>query len=222
MNLDPKNYVALLNSIIRTDPSLVATLRSVLKAYLQLDPYEDLLSPMEPKLKATLLHIIQDINEIENPFTLEQEIFFLLEHLNQIDIELEGPDSPYDDEGFPTDEGKRAAAKKKVRVKAAVKTKAKVSAAKSKVKGKSRTQAKPVAKTKVKAKVKPKSTKAAAKTRSKVKKISGKVKVKPKKVAAKSTKKSKPKAKPLSGVKAKVRAKTKSTKKSKVKSKPKR
>ncbi len=46
MNLEPKNYLALLDSIIRTDPTLLDTLRSVLKAYLKLDPYEDLLEQM--------------------------------------------------------------------------------------------------------------------------------------------------------------------------------
>ncbi|MBC7660480.1 MAG: hypothetical protein H7249_12350, partial [Chitinophagaceae bacterium] len=90
MNLDPKNYVALLDSIIRTNPSLLDTIRTILKAYLKLDPYEDLLGQMPPKLQATLLYIIQDINDIENPFTLEQEVFFLLEHLNHVQHDIDG------------------------------------------------------------------------------------------------------------------------------------
>ncbi len=199
MDFEPHNFPALVASVIRADPALAEPLKDVFAAYARNEAFEERLALIDAKFHQPLRLILDDLNEIDDPTSLDQEIQVLQQAieiaLHQVAVELPVQASGRKKKAKPS---KKAASKGKK--KKAARTPAKKPAGKAKKKSKVKKSSKPVKKA---------SKKSAAKAKPKAK-AKAKAKAKP---AARS--KAKPQAKKKAAVKKKAPAKKKAKAKKK-------
>lgn len=178
MDFELHNFPALVASVVRAQPMLADHLKDIFAAYARNEALEERLALMDHKFHQPMRLILADLNEIDDPSSLDQEIQAL--H-NAIDSALAEVQTAFADEK-PRKKRKTAAKKKPTKARAAKKAKKVSKKASSKT-----------AKTSAKKKTKKKSAAKAKKTTKKTSKKSGTKKAKKtaKKSAPKKTKKAK-------------------------------
>jgi hypothetical protein len=201
MDFEPHNFPALVTSVIRSDPRLAEPLKEIFAAYARSEDLEEIWARIDSKFHQSLRLILDDLNEIDDPVSLDQEVQSLLVAIDEALIAVEHEAAIAPENG--SDEMSAKKVKKKA-AKAAGKKAAKKPAGKKKAVKKKAAATKPAKK------------KAAKPAKKKVAKPA-------KKKAAKLTKKkaAKPARKKASKAAAKKTAKKKASKPAKKKTKKK-
>jgi len=202
MDFEPHNFPALVTSVIRSDPRLAEPLKEIFAAYARSEDLEEIWARIDSKFHQSLRLILDDLNEIDDPVSLDQEVQSLLTAIDEalIAVEHEAAIAPEADSDGSS--GKKAKKAKKKVAKAAGKKAAKKPAAKKKaVKKKAAAQKSGAKKKKAAAPAKKKAAKPAKKKAAKsaakkpAKKKAAKPAAKKAKAAAKKAKPAKKKAK---------------------------
>lgn len=128
MDFEPHNFPALVTSVIRSDPRLAEPLKEFFAAYARNEDLEEIWARIDNKFHHSLRLILDDLNEIDDPVSLDQEVQVLLQAVDQAlsVVEEEAAIAP------ETDKPARKKAKKKAKAKAAKKPAGKKKAAKKK------------------------------------------------------------------------------------------
>jgi hypothetical protein len=191
MDFEPHNFPALVTSVIRSNPRLAEPLKEIFAAYARSEDLEEIWARIDSKFHQSLRLILDDLNEIDDPVSLDQEVQSLLTAIDEalIAVELEAALAPE----TPSDMSSVKKVKKKAG-KAAGKKAAKKPAAKKKtVKKKAVVKKSGAKKKKAATPAKKKVANGAAKKPAKKKAASGAAKKPAKKKAAKPAgKKAKP------------------------------
>jgi hypothetical protein len=74
MDFEPHNFSAIVASVIRADPALVEPLKNIFAAYARNEDFEEGLALIDGKFHPPLRLILEDLNEIDDPTSLDQEI----------------------------------------------------------------------------------------------------------------------------------------------------
>jgi septal ring-binding cell division protein DamX len=209
MDFEPHNFPALVTSVIRSDPRLAEPLKEIFAAYARNEDLEEIWFRIDSKFHQPLRLILDDLNEIDDPVSLDQEVQALLLAIDEALTIVE--ESALESETLvkvKKKAGKSAARKKKAAKKPAAKKKtAKKPAAKKKAIKKPAAKKKAAGKKKAVKKVtaakKPKTAKKSPAAQKKASKKAGKKAAAPKKKKA---------GKPLAKKAVKQKAASKKTK----------
>jgi outer membrane biosynthesis protein TonB len=147
MDFEPHNFPALVTSVIRSDPRLAEPLKEIFAAYARSEDLEEIWARIDSKFHQSLRLILDDLNEIDDPVSLDQEVQSLLTAIDEalVAVEHEAALAP------ETDAGASSVKKVKKKAKAAGKKAAKKPAGKKKAVKKAAAAKKPAKKKAVKA-----------------------------------------------------------------------
>jgi hypothetical protein len=83
MDFEPHNFPAIVASVIRSDPRLAEPLKEIFAAYARNEDLEEIWSRIDIKFHQPLRLILDDLNEIDDPVSLDQEVQVLLHAIDQ-------------------------------------------------------------------------------------------------------------------------------------------
>ncbi|HYX38469.1 MAG TPA: hypothetical protein VE954_35650 [Oligoflexus sp.] len=89
MDFEPHNFPALVTSVIRSDPRLAEPLKEIFAAYARDEDLEEIWSRIDSKFHQSLRLILDDLNEIDDPVSLDQEVQVLLHAIDQALVSVE-------------------------------------------------------------------------------------------------------------------------------------
>jgi septal ring-binding cell division protein DamX len=119
MDFEPHNFPALVTSVIRSDPRLAEPLREMFAAYARNEDLEEIWARIDSKFHHSLRLILDDLNEIDDPVSLDQEVQVLLLAIDEalVTVEVEAaivPQSEVEETSVKTanKKAKKPAAKK--------------------------------------------------------------------------------------------------------------
>ncbi len=177
MDFEPHNFPAMVTSVIRSDTRLAEPLKEFFIAYARNEDLEEIWSRIDSKFHQPLRLILDDLNEIEDPVSLDQEVQVLLQAIDEalsgaeqdaaMAPESDGEEESTDAKPKAKKKARKPAAKKKAAAKkpaAGKKKAAKKKAAKKAPAAKKKKTAKAAKKKVVKKAAKPAKKKAAKKS----------------------------------------------------------
>ncbi len=83
MDFEPHNFPALVTSVIRSDPRLAEPLKEFFAAYARNEDLEEIWARIDTKFHHSLRLILDDLNEIDDPVSLDQEVQVLLQAVDE-------------------------------------------------------------------------------------------------------------------------------------------
>ncbi len=83
MDFEPHNFPALVTSVIRSDPRLAEPLKEFFAAYARNEDLEEIWARIDTKFHHSLRLILEDLNEIDDPVSLDQEVQVLLQAVDE-------------------------------------------------------------------------------------------------------------------------------------------
>jgi hypothetical protein len=139
MDFEPHNFPALVTSVIRSDPRLAEPLKEIFAAYARNEDLDEIWARIDSKFHQSLRLILDDLNEIDDPVSLDQEVQSLLTAIDEALVAVEheaalAPETHADKSSVKKVKKKagKAAGKKPASKKAAKKPAAKKKAVKKK------------------------------------------------------------------------------------------
>ena len=88
MEFDGSNYHALLHGFVIQKPELVGILRSIFYAYEKNEPFEEYIAQLDSDVASKVRFIIQSLNEIDDPETLDVELLLIFDSLHRHEAEI--------------------------------------------------------------------------------------------------------------------------------------
>jgi hypothetical protein len=89
MDFEPHNFPALVTSVIRYNPRLAEPLKEIFAAYARSEDLEEIWARIDSKFHRSLRLILDDLNEIDDPVSLDQEVQSLLTAIDEALIAVE-------------------------------------------------------------------------------------------------------------------------------------